>query len=386
MTRRRWTGWTAAQHHELWQRWQQGETLSAISRALVKQTGSIHHALAVHGGIAPPARRRAARVLSLAEREGISRGLAAGHTVRAIGRSLGRAPSTISREIQRHGGPCAYRATLADTAAWEQARRPQACQLARRPRLRRIVASLLAQHWSPAQIAGWLQRTYPGEPAMHISHETIYRSLYVQARGVLRRELQQCLRTRRTMRHARTRATTPDGRGQIVAAVPISARPPEVADRAVPGHWEGDLIAGAEQTYLATLVERTSRFTLLVPVANKQSATVIAALQRQIRHLPLQLRRSLTWDRGHEMAAHRDFTVATQVAVYFCDPQSPWQRGTNENTNGLLRQYFPKGTSLAGISARRLNQVAAELNGRPRKALDFQTPAEVFQQCVASTG
>jgi len=376
-------GLTPAQKRELWQRWQDGESLSDIGRALGKQAGSIHGVLAVHGGIAPPLRTRSRHALTADEREAISRGLAAGDSLREIAHTMGRAPSTISRETRRHGGRTTYRAVVADAGAWDRALRPKPCRLAGCPRLRRLVARKLRLRWSPEQIAGWLRYTFPAEAHLQLSHETIYRSLYVQARGVLKRELLRSLRTRRVMRRSRLASRAGQGRGQIVEAVPISARPPEVADRAVPGHWEGDLIAGAGNTHLATLVERTSRFTVLVKVDGKDTATVVRALTRQVRRLPTHLQRSLTWDRGMELAEHRAFTIDTGVQVYFCDPQSPWQRGTNENTNGLLRQYFPKGTDLSVIPQRTLNQVADELNGRPRKTLGFVTPAEVFQHSVA---
>lgn len=377
-------GLTPAQKEDLWRRWQAGDSLSEIARVLDKQPGSIHWVVSAQGGIAPPPRTRSRLALTLAERETISRGLAAGVSVREIARTLGRAPSTISREIRRHGGRTAYRAVVADAQAWDRARRPKPCRLAGHSRLRRWVAGKLRLRWSPEQIAGWLRHTFPGEADLQLSHETIYRSLYVQARGVLRRELLRSLRTRRTMRRSRRASRRAQGRGQIPEAVPISARPPDVADRAVPGHWEGDLIAGSGNTHLATLVERTSRFTVLVKVPGKDTAGVVRALTKQVRRLPAHLQRSLTWDRGMEMADHRAFTVSTGVQVYFCDPQSPWQRGTNENTNGLLRQYFPKGTDLSRIPQRTLNRVADELNGRPRKTLGFVTPAEVFHQAVAS--
>lgn len=378
-------GLTPAQKQDLWQRWQGGESLSEIARAVGKQPGSIHGVVSAQGGIAPPPRTRSRLALTLAERETISRGLAAGVSLREIARTLGRAPSTLSRETRRHGGRTVYRAVVADAQAWDRARRPKPCRLAGRPRLRRVVAGKLRLRWSPEQIAGWLRHTFPAEADLQLSHETIYRSLYVQARGVLRRELLRSLRTRRTMRRSRRARRRAQGRGQIGGAVPISARPPDVADRAVPGHWEGDLIAGSRNTHLATLVERTSRFTVLVKVTGKDTAGVVRALTRQVRRLPTHLQRSLTWDRGMEMADHRSFTIATGVQVYFCDPQSPWQRGTNENTNGLLRQYFPKGTDLSIIPQRTLNRVADELNGRPRKTLGFVTPAEVFHQAVALT-
>jgi IS30 family transposase len=267
---------------------------------------------------------------------------------------------------------------VADSHAWERATRPQACKLAGRGRLRRTVAAKLRQQWSPEQIAGWLRTTFPDDERMQLSHETIYRSLFVQARGVLRKELAAHLRTRRVMRRSRHATLTGQHRGQIVDAVSIRERPPQVEDRAVPGHWEGDLLEGVGGSAMATLVERTSRFTMLVKVQGKDTAGVTTALARQVRKLPAALRRSLTWDRGHEMAHHKAFTVATDVAVYFCDPSSPWQRGTNENTNRLLRQYFPKRTDLSGHSQAHLNRIARRLNQRPRKTLGFRTPADTL--------
>ena len=333
----------------------------------------------------PAPRRRSARVLSLAEREEISRGLAEGLSLRRIGRRTGRAPSTISREIRRHGGRTRYRAIRADDRAWQQARRPKPCKLARSPWLRDLVAAKLALEWSPEQISGWLARTYPGEHALQVSTETIYRSLFIQARGVLRKELTAHLRSRRTMRRSKHATTKGQGRGGIVDAVSIRERPAEVEDRAVPGHWEGDLIAGSANTHIATLVERRTRYLLLVRVTGKDTATVVDAIAAQVRTLPAQLRASLTWDRGMELAEHRRFTIATDVAVYFCDPKSPWQRGSNENTNGLLRQYFPKKTDLSTHSQTDLDAVAARLNGRPRKTLDYRTPAAMLAEAVAST-
>lgn len=375
---------TWAQRADLWRRWQAGESLSEIARALGTWSSVVFWILRQHGGIAPPPRTRAARVLSSAEREEISRAVAAGASVRAIAAQVHRAPSTISRELARHGGRAQYRAATADAAAWRRARRPKPCRLALEPRLGRLVAAKLRADWSPCQIAGWLARTYPNAPRMHVSHETIYRTLYVQARGVLKRELQTHLRRAPALRRRRTGRPAPP-RGGIPDAVSIAARPAMVADRAVPGHWEGDLLAGRGQSYIVTLVERQSRFVQLRRLPRKESRVVVAALTRAARRLPAGLMRSLTWDRGTEMAAHRRFTVATDVAVYFCDPQSPWQRGSNENTNGLLRQYFPKGTDLAGVTQRQLDVIARKLNTRPRETLGFRTPAEVFDALVAST-
>jgi IS30 family transposase len=323
-------------------------------------------------------------VLTRAEREEVSRGVAAGQSLRAVARQLGRAPSTVSREVARHGGRVGYRAQVADAQAWQRARRPKPCRLATHPRLRRCVAQKLAANWSPEQIAGWLKVTYAADPAMQISHETIYRSLFVQSRGVLQQTLRQHLRRHRALRQPRARATAP--RGPLQDAVSIRARPAEVQDRAVPGHWEGDLLTGTIDSQIGTLVERHSRYVLLVRLPTKDSHQVARALARQIRTLPRALRQTLTWDRGRELAAHRHFTIATDVQVFFCDPHSPWQRGSNEHTNGLLRQYFPKGTNVSGYSQAQLNRVARELNQRPRKTLGFRTPADMLASIVASTG
>ena len=378
-------GLTAEQKRELWSRWKKGESLSEIGRALGKQPGSVHGVVASNGGYVPAPRWRSGRALSLAEREEISRGLAEGASLRTIARRLGRAPSTVSREVSRHGGRFDYRAAVADGRAWDRSRRPKPCKLARSPQLRELVAGKLADDWSPEQISGWLARTYPDEHALQVSTETIYRSLFVQARGVLRKELTAHLRSRRTMRRSKLASTRGQGRGGIVDAVSIRERPAEVDDRAVPGHWEGDLIAGRANTHIATLVERQTRYLMLVKVHGKDTVTVVDALTAHVQTLPAQLRASLTWDRGMELADHTRFRVATDVAVYFCDPQSPWQRGTNENTNGLLRQYFPKKTDLSAFSQAELDAFAAKLNTRPRKTLHYETPADKFAAVVAST-
>jgi IS30 family transposase len=376
-------GFSAAQSTELWERWKKGESLEAIARALGKSHSCIQAHMRPHGGIRPPSRRRSRLALTLREREEISRGLVAGRSHRSIALDLGRAPSTVSREIARHGGAQRYRAATADKRAWKRALRPKPCKLAVHAQLRQAVASKLAQDWSPEQIAGWLRRENPESEAQRVSHETIYRSLYVQARGVLKKELLQHLRSRRQIRRSRhaTQKT-----GHILNAVSIRERPASVEDRAVPGHWEGDLLCGSNNSQIVTLVERHSRYVMLARVPNRESQTVVSALIRQARKLPDELYKSLTWDRGSELAEHLRFTVETDIAVYFCDPQSPWQRGSNENTNRLLRQYFPKGTDLAPHSQAQLNRVARQLNERPRKTLDFETPAERFSQCVASTG
>lgn len=378
-------GLSDAQKDELWQRFRAGETFTAIGRALGKHAGSIFGVVAGRGGIAPARRRRADGALTREERETISRGLSAGDTVRSIARALARAPSTVSREISRNGGVDAYRAMDADAAAWSRARRPKACKLATVPRLRSVVAAKLGAMWSPVQITGWLVSAYPDEPMMQVSHETIYRSLFVQARGVLKRELTAHLRTRRRIRRSKRSTTKGQPRGQIIDAVSIADRPASIEDRAIPGHWEGDLVAGARNTYIATLVERTSRYVQLVRVSGKDTTTVVSALIRAVQRLPDGLMTSLTWDRGMELAQHARFSIATDVAVYFCDPKSPWQRGTNENTNGLLRQYFPDGTDLSRFTQRQLDAVARSLNTRPRKTLQFRTPAAILAEAVALT-
>lgn len=383
MRRRRY--FTAAESAEIWDRWQRGEGLKLIGRVFGKTSSSIFAHLRPHGGIRPAPRRRSRRELSVAEREEISRGVAMGASLRSIAAGLGRAASTVSRELRRNGGHRRYRATAADRRAWDRALRPKACKLAGNGELRRLVASRLKENWSPQQIAGWLRRTYPDDEAYRVSHETIYRSLFVQARGVLKKDLQAHLRSGRAIRRSRHASSKADQRGRIVDAVSISERPASVEDRAVPGHWEGDLLCGSANSYIVTLVERHTRYVMLAKVANRDSQSVVNALIDLVKSLPDELSRSLTWDRGKEMADHKRFTLATDVAVYFCDPQSPWQRGSNENTNGLLRQYFPKGTNLSVHTQERLNAVARQLNERPRKTLGYETPAERLQACVATT-
>jgi len=379
-------GLTSAQKTELWDRWQRGESLTAIGRAFGKPSSSIYCLVSPHGGIRPAERRRSRLALTLLEREEISRAIVARRSIRSIAGMLDRAPSTISREIRRNGGTGRYRATKSDARAWARARRPKQCKLATSTWLRRVVAQQLRLSWSPEQIAGWLKRAYPGQGAYQVSHETIYRSLFVQTRGVLKKELMQHLRSQRTMRHSRHGSGKGDGRGQIKDMISIRERPASVEDRAVPGHWEGDLLSGPKDSYIVTLVERHTRYVLLAKVADKRTATVVAALIKQAKKLPRELYKSLTWDRGKELTDHRRFSLATDIDVYFCDPQSPWQRGSNENTNRLLRQYFPKGTDLSVHSQAHLNKVARQLNERPRKTLGFETPAERFNACVASIG
>ena len=376
---------SVAQRAGVWRRWKAGESLHTIGRAVDRPHTSIHCLLAHHGGIVPAVRRRSLRVLSTVEREDISRGLASGSSLRDIAKRLERAVSTVSREVARHGGRPEYRAHEADRRAWDFALRPKRCHLAIHVKLRNVVTSKLILDWSPEQISGWLKMRYPDDENMRVSHETIYRTLFIQARGVLKKELVGHLRSKRRIRRSRHARIFKDARGQIVDAVSIRERPAEIEDRAVPGHWEGDLIGGTKNSHIATLVERHSRFTALVKVQSKDTAAVVAALSRQIRRLPTSLRRSLTWDRGLEMAKHKSFTVATDVQVYFCDPHSPWQRGTNENTNRLLRQYLPKRTDLSGYTQSDLDKIALRLNQRPRKTLGFQTPANKLHASVAPT-
>jgi IS30 family transposase len=376
--------YTEEQKLLMWDRWQQGDSLQQIAQLFDRNHSSVQRILAQTGGIRPPQRCRSRLALTLAEREEISRAMVGGRTIRAIATQLGRAPSTISREIKRNGGRKRYRASQADEAAWDRAHRSKACKLVENRALARIVAGKLQMHWSPEQIAGWLKRTYPGDGNYQVSHETIYRSLFIQARGALKKELAQYLRRTRVMRRSRHHTQKTDDHGKITDTVSISERPATVEDRAVPGHWEGDLLFGSKSSQIATLVERKTRYVMLVKVDSKDTETVINALIKHARKLPQELYKSLTWDRGKEMADHTRFTLATDIKVYFCDPQNPWQRGSNENTNGLLRQYFPKGTDLSVHSQAKLNAVARQLNERPRKTLDYETPAERFAQCVAS--
>jgi IS30 family transposase len=373
------------QKTEVWSRWKSGQSLHEIGRAFGKPSSCIHCLLVPRGGIPPAARRRSPLALTFTEREDISRGIASGSSMREIARHLNRAASTVSREVSRHGGRPSYRAHEADSQAWSSALRPKRCLLAVNRRLRNMVASKLVLDWSPEQISGWLKTQYPDDESLRVSHETIYRSLFIQARGVLKKELLEHLRSKRRMRRSRHASPSGQSRGKIVDAISIRERPAEVEDRAIPGHWEGDLLSGAKNSYIATLVERHSRFAMLIKIPSKETDVVVAALSRHVRRLPATLRRSLTWDRGLEMAKHKDFTVATDVKVYFCDPQSPWQRGTNENTNLLLRQYFPRGTDLSSYSQAQLDQVSLRLNQRPRKTLGFQTPASKLHASVAST-
>jgi len=378
--------YTEAEKALMWDRWQKGESLHAIARLFGRHHTSIRGVLARNGGIRPAPRRRSCRALTLAEREEISRSVVAGHTIRSMAVSLGRAPSTISRELRRNGGRQGYRAGAADEAAWARAHRPKRCKLAQNRALARLVAEKLQLEWSPEQIAGWLKHRFPDDERYRVSPETIYRSLFIQARGALKKELLEHLRRTRGMRRSRHHTQKGDDHGRITDTVSIRERPAAVEDRAVPGHWEGDLLSGSRNSQIATLVERHTRYVMLAKVDSKDTETVINALIKHSHSLPRELYQSLTWDRGKEMAEHKRFTLATDIKVYFCDPQNPWQRGSNENTNGLLRQYFPKGTDLSVHSQAHLNAVARRLNERPRKTLNFETPAERFAQCVASIG
>lgn len=377
--------YTESQKALMWDRWKAGDSLQKIAQLFDRNHSSIQRILAETGGIRPVARRRSRLSLTLAEREEISRALAVGQSIRQIALRLERAPSTVSREISRNGGRRSYRANEAEQAAWDRAHRPKLCKLAQCPKLAQLVAEKLQIQWSPEQIAGWLKRTSP-DAASQVSHETIYRSLFIQARGALKKELLEHLRRSRAMRRSRHHTQKTDNHGRISDTISISERPACVEDRAVPGHWEGDLLCGSKNSQIATLVERHSRYVMLVKVGGKDTETVVNALIENARRLPQELYRSLTWDRGKEMAAHKRFTLATDIQVYFCDPQNPWQRGTNENTNGLLRQYFPKGMDLSLYSQDELDVVARRLNERPRKTLGYSTPAECFNHAVASTG
>jgi len=382
-------GWTLAadEQGELWRRWKAGEPVSSISHALGRPYHLLYHLIRIRGGVAPALSRRCQRALSLPDREEISRGLSARLSIRQIARRIGKAASSVSREIRRNGGPRRYRAAEAEGASWRRARRPKLCLLAQHRRLRREVIRGLQRRWSPQQISRRLTQDFPGDQTMRVSHETIYRSLFIQTRGVLKKQLLAQLRRRRPLRRSRNAATIAEAHArQVVKGLSIRERPAEAEDRAVPGHWEGDLISGSHNSHIATLVERHSRFVMLVKLRSKDTLTVTEALSAKMHKLPAELRRSLTWDRGAELAAHRLFTIASDMQVYFCDPQSPWQRGSNENTNGLLRQYFPKGTDLSVHSQAKLNAVANELNQRPRETLNFRTPAEKLADTVALTG
>ena len=386
MKQRRRIYYTESQKALMWERWQKGDSLQQIAQLFDRNHSSVQRILVQTGGVRPAQRHRSRLALTLPEREEISRAVAADHSIRSIATQLGRAPSTISREIQRNGGEEYYRASQADQAAWDRTQRPKTCKLVQNRKLASIVAGKLQSFWSPEQIAGWLKRTYPDDETHQVSHETIYRSLFIQARGALKKELLQHLRRTRVMRRSRHHTQKTGNHGRIKDTVSISERPAMAEDRAVPGHWEGDLLCGTPGSQIATLVERQTRYVMLVKIPSKETETVIKALIKNAHTLPQELYKSLTWDRGTEMAGHKGFTLATDIKVYFCDPHSPWQRGSNENTNGLLRQYFPKGTDISNYSQAQLNAVARKLNERPRKTLNYETPAERFGQSVASTG
>jgi IS30 family transposase len=377
---------TDQQKSQIWDRWQRGESMSSIGRSFHRNSSSIHPLIARAGGFRPAERKRSKFALTLAEREEISRGLGMGASLRQIACGLRRAPSTISREVHRNGGRDNYRAARSEGAAWDRALRPKLCKLACHQDLCRTVSTLLRRQWSPEQIAGCLKKQFPGDETNRVSHETIYKSLFIQARGVLKKELIAYLRSPRSMRRPLHSSLKSSGLGHIKDMVSIRERPASVEDRAVPGHWEGDLIAGTKNSHIVTLVERHSRYVMMMKVANRDTQSVVAALIKHAHKLPSELYKSLTWDRGKELSAHQRFTLATDVQVYFCDPRSPWQRGSNENTNRLLRQYLPKGTDLSVHSQAKLNAIARALNERPRKTLDYDTPAMRFNACVAMTG
>ncbi len=378
--------YTESQKALMWERWKKGDSLQTIAQLFGRNHSSVQGILAERGGIRPAPRCRSRLSLTLAEREEISRHVVTGQSIRSIASRLGRAPSTISREINRNGGQEKYRANLADQYAWDRARRPKPCKLTENRILANMVANKLQRQWSPEQISGWLKHLFTGHQEYRVSHETIYRSLYIQARGALKKELLEHLRRTRAMRRSRHHTQKTDNHGRICDAVSISERPATAEDRAIPGHWEGDLLFGSHNSQIATLVERQTRYVMLVKVAGKDTETVVNALINNAGRLSRELYKSLTWDRGKEMAGHKRFTLATDIQVYFCDPKSPWQRGSNENTNGLLRQYFPKGMDLSSYSQEGLDEVARKLNERPRKTLNYQTPAQRFEECVAWTG
>ena len=373
---------TPAQVDEVWSRRQAGQAVKVLAREMRLNATTVRDLLRRSGGIPPVPRRRSELRLSVAEREEISRGLAAGLSIRVIASGLERSPSTVSREVLANGGRRRYRAARADAAAWARAARPKARKLATRVALRDIVEAKLAERWSPQQIAGWLKVQHPDDAEMQVSHESIYRSLFVQTRGSLRKELTTQLRTKRAIRRPRG-AKIPDGRGLRPGTLNISQRPAEAADRAVPGHWEGDLVFGRGMSPVATLVERSTRFLMLVALPDGHRAELVAdALAAKITTLPAALTRTLTWDQGHEMAAHDRFTSETGIEVYFCDPKSPWQRGSNENTNGLLRQYLPRTVSMRDYTQTEFDTIADQLNGRPRQTLGFKTPSQALAELL----
>ena len=371
---------TLVRKQSIWAQWRAGVPMSSIARDIQKPPATVYSYLLYHGGIEPVPRVRRVDSLSFYERETISRGLARQVSIRAIARELNRSASTVSREVARNGGPIRYRAELAEKSFLKKAKRPKPPVLAKNPRLCKLVSKKLGLDWSPEQISGWLSIKYPEIKEMNVSHETIYKTLYIQTRGVFREELKKHLRTKRMFRQAKNHHSAYSN--DIPGAISIRERPLEADSRTVPGHWEGDLLCGSDNTAIATVVERQSRFTVLCKVKGKDAISVVESLEAQMKKLPRHLLKSLTWDRGRELSAHKSFTVATNMNVYFCDPSSPWQRGTNENTNGLLRQYFPKQTSLAHYGQAALNRIAANLNSRPRKTLDFKTPSQVLNEVL----
>lgn len=364
----------------IWNKWEKGHSMNVIARLINKPPATVFSYLRYHGGIQPYKRVRTTQNLTLEDREEISRGLAADLSIRSISRSLGRHASTISREIKKNGGSALYRASIANKNSWKRGKRPKQCLLTRNVKLKDLIVCKLTKNWSPEQISGWLKLTFPDNGSMRVSHETIYKSLFIQTRGLFRKQMRNHLRTKRKFRHAKNHKAGSASR--ILDGISICKRPAIVEDRAIPGHWEGDLICGSKNSYIATVVERQSRFTILVKVENKKTESVVSALIDQMSKLPLSLKKSLTWDRGTELAAHKNFSLATNMDVYFCDPSSPWQRGTNENTNGLLRQYFPKGHCLSVYSQNELDTIAEQLNSRPRKTLDFKTPTYKLQEVL----
>jgi IS30 family transposase len=375
-----------ADRQTIWDMREAGVPVKRIAKHLCRQNSSLRNFIADAGGTRPTARERSDLRLSLEEREEISRGLAAGYSIRAIAEALCRSASTVCREVNANGGRKKYRALVADRAACRRARRPKRAKLAECRRLRGVVERKLEAKWSPQQISAWLALEYPDHPEMQVSHETIYQSLFVQSRGALRKELHSCLRSGRAMRRAKAYTKGNVGQGQLKNMVMISERPAEVKDRAVPGHWEGDLIFGKKMTSIGTLVERHSRYVILLKLPNGHGAEAVRkAMTKRILTLPAQLRRSITWDQGKEMAEHVRFTVETGVQIYFCDPKSPWQRGSNENTNGLLRQYLPKASDLSQCTQRELDAIARSLNTRPRQTLGWMTPSQAFAEAVALT-
>ena len=374
---------SSADIDEIWKRLRAGQSVKPTARALGKPTSTLWTYLIRCGGIRPDPRHRAAGRLRIEEREEVSRGPAAGLSLRAIAAGLGRSASTISREVTGNGGRRQYRATTADQSAWAKATRPKACKLATNPALAGIVTEKLQHRWSPQQIAGWLKLTYPDDPGMHVSHASIYRTLFVQSRGALRKELTAFPPTGRVIRRSHA-VRLPDGRGVRPGIVNISERPAEADDRAAPGHWEGDLVFGRGMSPVATLVERSTRYLLLVgmPAGDHKADAVADALAAAVAHLPEHLAKSLTWDQGREMAEHKRFTNETGIDVYFCDPKSPWQRGSNENTNGLLRQYMPRRLDFRTLTQDDLDAIALELNDRPRQTLGFKTPSQALAEVL----